>query len=394
MAIPPSSTRAGLSDTHERLCAQAAEVARSALAPRAAAVDRDAAWPAHAFAALGATPLLGLNVSKRAGGLGEGLLALAAVTEELATACSSSAMCYGMHCVAAKVIDVKATPDQEERYLRPIAAGRHVTTLALSEAGTGSHFYLPQTRFAPATDGYALDGTKSFVTNGGHADSYVVSAMPEGTEMDPGTFSCFIVDGASPGLHWQAEWNGLGMRGNSSRAVRVAGARIPAGNLLGREGDEIWYVFDVIAPYFLVAMGGTYLGIAQAALDLAIAHLSGRRHAHTGAALADLPVLSHEVAECWIAVNRARQLLRHAARLGDEGSPHARPAILACKVEVARAAVTATNTAMSLCGGRAYGANDRLGQLLRDARAADVMAPTTHILTSWLGRSLLGQPLF
>ncbi|WP_084536768.1 acyl-CoA dehydrogenase family protein [Azospirillum halopraeferens] len=389
-----SPARAGLSEAHGRLSDVAAGVAHTALAPRAQEVDREARWPRHAFEALATTPLPGLHVPSRLGGLGEGLLALAVVTEELGAACSSSAMCYGMHCVATKVLAVKATPDQEERYLRPIAAGRHVTTLALSEPGTGVHFYLPQTVYAPVPGGFRLDGVKSFVTSGGHADSYVLSAMPDGAEMDPGTFSCFVVDGATPGLEWQGAWDGLGMRGNGSRAVRIAGVRVPADNLLGRQGDELWYVFDVIAPYFLVAMGGTYLGVARAALDLAVRHLREREHAHSGQALADLPVLAHEVADAWIAVNRSRQLLRHAARLGDEGSEHARHAIFAGKVEVAETAVRVTNTAMTLGGGRAYQANAHLARLLRDARAADVMAPTTHVLKTWLGRSLLGRSPF
>src|SRR5262249_45876887 len=83
------------------------------------------------------------HVPGRLGGQGQGLLALAVVTEALAQACSSSAMCYGMHCVGTAVIAAKATRDQEERYLRPIAQGRHVTTLALTETGTGSRFHLP-----------------------------------------------------------------------------------------------------------------------------------------------------------------------------------------------------------------------------------------------------------
>ena len=86
--------------------------------------------------------------------------------------------------------------------------------------------------------------------------------MAPGLEADPGTFSCFVVDGTAAGLDWQEPWNGFGMRGNSSRPVKLNNVTVPAQNLLGQEGDELWYVFDVIAPYFLVAMSGTYLGIA------------------------------------------------------------------------------------------------------------------------------------
>jgi alkylation response protein AidB-like acyl-CoA dehydrogenase len=301
-------------------------------------------------------------------------------------------MCFGMHCVATKVIAVKATPDQQDRYLRPIAQGRHITTLALSEPGTGVHFYIPRATFRPDGDSLVLDGTKSFVTNGAHADSYVVSAVAPGEEMDPGSFSCLVLDAGTDGIEWLAPWHGLGMRGNSSRGVRLSSTRIPAANLLGQTGDEIWYVFEVIAPYFLVAMSGTYLGIAQAALDIATGHLRDRHYTHTGEALAEMPLLQHQLADIWMRVERSRQLVYHAARLGDAGDPQAPQALMASKVDIAEMAVSVTNDAMTLTGGRSYEANGTLSQLLRDARAAHVMSPTTGLLRGWLGRSLLGLP--
>lgn len=377
-----------------QLVAAAGEVSRETLAPAAESVDEKAIWPRHAFDALAEAGLMGLHVPERFGGLGQGLLALSLIAEELGVGCSSSAICYGMHCVGSKVIEVKANAAQEERYLVPIAQGRHVSSLALSEPGTGSHFYLPQLTFAPANGQFVLNGTKSFVTSGGRADSYVMSAVAPGLEADPGTFSCFVVDGTAAGLHWHEPWNGFGMRGNSSRSVDLHDVAVPRQNLLGQEGDELWYVFDVIAPYFLIAMSGTYLGVARAALDVTKEHLGSRRHSHSDQALASVPPLIDEVAEMWIAVTRARELVHYAARLGDAGLAEARPAILACKVEVAEVAIAVTNRAMALCGGRAYQANGRLARLLRDARASEVMAPTTHMLKGWVGRTVLGLPFF
>lgn len=377
-----------------QLVSAAADVARDVLAPAAEATDDKAMWPRHAFDALAEAKLMGLHVPERFGGRGQGLLALALVTEELGAGCSSSAICYGMHCVASKVIQVKANAAQEARYLSPIAEGRHVSSLALSEPGTGSHFYLPQLTFTPANETFVLEGTKSFVTSGSQADSYVISAVAPGLEADPGTFSCFIVDGTAEGLVWQEPWNGFGMRGNSSRSVKLNNVTVPARNLLGQEGDELWYVFDVIAPYFLVAMSGTYLGIARAALEATTQHLGSRRHNHAQQPLAAVPALIDDVAEMWIAVTRARELLHYAARLGDAEHAEARPAILASKIEAAEVAISVTNRAMALGGGRAYQANGRVARLLRDARAAEVMSPTTHMLKSWVGRTVLGLPFF
>ena len=215
--------------------------------------------------------------------------------------------------------------------------------------------------------------------------SYVESAA--------GDFSCLMVESDTPGIERGPAWNGFGMRGNSSRGMRLD-ARVPATNLHGNEGDQVWYVFEVVAPYFLVAMAAAYLGVAQAALTAAVQHLRERRHSHSGQALAAQPTLQHRVAELWMAVERSRQLLQHAARLGDAGSPEAMLAILAAKADVGETAVSVANEAMTLCGGMAYRDNGLIARLLRDARASHVMAPTTEMLKLWIGRMNLGLPLF
>ena len=368
-------------------------IAIDALEPNAGAVDRDAEWPKVGLRALAEAGLMGLHIPRSCGGLEQGLLALAILSEELGAACSSTAMCFGMHCVASKVLAAKATPFQSEHYLRPIAEGRHLTTLALSEPETGSHFYLPRTRAEAASGGFRLNGHKSFVTNGGHANSYVVSVVPPGQELDPGSFSCIVVDGGAAGLEWQAPWRGLGMRGNSSRGLRLDDVHASSQNLLGSQGDELWYVFEVVAPYFLIAMSGVYLGVARAALEATVAHLTGRRHDHTGKALGALDALSDEVADMWVRIERARQLVHYAARLGDAGAAQASQALFAAKIEVADTTVSVTNSAMSLAGGRGYGENAKIGRLLRDAQAAHVMSPTSHLLRNWLGHTIVGLPL-
>jgi alkylation response protein AidB-like acyl-CoA dehydrogenase len=371
----------------------AADVAAKDLLPSCAKVDREGVWPNEGMAAIARSGLTGLHIPRRLGGMEQGLLALAIVTEELGSACSSTAMCFGMHSVAAKVLAAKATPDQEERFLVPIAQGRHITSLALSEPATGSHFFLPQSQFAHKGDRYSIDGHKSFVTSGGHADSYVVSAVAQGSQLDPGAFSCLVVEGGTEGLEWQEPWHGVGMRGNSSRAVVMRGAQVPERNLLGAEGDQIWYVFEVVAPYFLIAMSGVYLGIARTALNLAIEHLKSRAHSHTGETLSEVPVLWHQVAEAWTEVEATRQLIRSAARAADAGAPDAALGLFAAKSRVAHTVTSVTETAMMLAGGRAYAENSQIARLHRDARAAHVMSPTTHLLQTWLGRSLLGLPL-
>lgn len=373
------------------LRAQFEQIVDEVVAPRAAAVDAECRWPRESLEAFAAAGLTGLQVPARLGGHGGGLGELLMATELIGAACPSSALCFGMHCVGTAVIAAKATAWQEERYLRPIAAGRHLTTLALSESGSGAHFYLPSTTLTADGDGFRVDGVKQFVTNGGHADSYVISTLA--SDADTGDFSCLVVNAGTPGVEWTAPWAGFGMRGNSSRGMRLHGARVPAGCLLGEQGDEVWYVFEVVAPYFLMAMAGTYLGIAQSALDAAGEHLRNRRYDHSGESLRDVETLQARYAGMWMAVEKTRALVYEAARRGDAGDADALPYILACKADAGDTAVQLANEAMTICGGAAYRENSRVAQMLRDARASHVMSPTTDLLRLWTGRSLLGLPL-
>ncbi|WP_296755393.1 acyl-CoA dehydrogenase family protein [Thiobacillus sp.] len=370
------------------------DIAEAVVAPNAATVDAEAGWPEAGIRALQREGLGGLVVPAAYGGKGHGLHALARACEILGQECTSTAICFGMHCVGSSVISANATPDQQARFLAPICEGRHITTLSLSEAGTGVHFYLPQTTMETVSDdAFSLTGNKTFVTNGGQADSYVVSVVAASPEAPIGQFSCIVVPADAEGIRWGANWEGLGMRGNSSRTMELQGVRVPRRNLLGKEGDQIWYIFNVVLPYFLIAMAGTFLGAATTALEEARRHLSRRYHTHTGSSLAQASVLQHRLGTLWGMVERTRRLTYHAAASFDAGDPDSLTAVMAAKVEVADCVVAVVNEAMTLCGGIGYRKGSRLHRLLRDARAAHLMSPTTDILRVWIGRALLGQPL-
>ena len=374
--------------------ARAREVAKTVLARQAEEVDREGRWPAESLRALLDAGLGGLTAPIAAGGSGFGMAMLGQVCEILGRECASSAICFGMHCVATAVIAAKATPEQSALYLEPIARGAHLSTLALSEPGTGSHFYVPETLLQLKDDALVVTGLKSFVTNGGHADSYVISAStPSRDHGGLGVFSCAIVPNSGPGLSWEGEWNGMGMRGNSSIQLRLDGFRIARNQVLGQPGDETWYVFNVVAPYFLMAMAGTYLGVAGAAFDEARSHLAARQQSHTARTLSAVPVLQHRLGVMYAAVERTRQLVRLAGERGDEGAPDALALLCSAKAEVADCATLVTNEALTLLGGRGFATGSRAGRLLRDARAAHVMSPTTDLLRTWAGRALLDLPL-
>ena len=371
--------------------ARAREVAQDVAAPLVDRTD-SGVWPAEALRALQAS-LGGLVVPRESGGAGLGLRALAGVCETLGEACASTAICFGMHNVATAVIAAKPTDRQRKEFLGPIAAGEHLTTLALSEPGTGAEFWLPQTRLTSHGEGWVLNGEKSFVTNGSRADSYVVSTVAADPGAPPGEFSAVVVWGDSPGLTWHGGWDGIGMRGNSSLAARLDDVEVGPDALLGAPGDQIWYVFEVVAPYFLVAMAGTYLGVAQAALSEAVEHVRTRRHSHTGRAISSEPVLQHRLGTLWARVQATRRLVHWAAEEADTGGPDALPALASAKAEVADTATGVVNEAMTLVGGIGYRDRHPLERHLRDARASHVMSPTTDILRTWAGRALLDVPL-
>jgi isovaleryl-CoA dehydrogenase len=378
----------------EALKKTAERIASNVLAPNADQVDLQGKWPSDSLHALAQAGLMGLHVPIRFGGLEQGMEGLVTITETLATACSSTALCYAMHCVASAVIAAKATERQIEKYLKPIAVGNHITTLALSESGTGAHFYVPQARLLQNDGGFSLEGTKEFVTSGGYANSYVVSTAAAEPDAELGEFSCVLVDRDAPGVQWMGDWRGFGMRGNASRRMQLKQVQVPEENLLGERGDQVWYVFEIVAPYFLTGMAATYLGIATAALQDVTEHVKSRKYAHSGESLSEFPVVQHRVATLWTEVEKTRLLVYNAARLGDLGHADASASIFAAKMAAGETAVMITNEAMTLAGGMAYRDNNRLARLLRDARAAHVMSPTTELLKQWLGRTLLDLPLF
>jgi alkylation response protein AidB-like acyl-CoA dehydrogenase len=349
-------------------------------------------WPEEALRALQSS-LGGLVVPREDGGAGLGLRALVGVCEVLGQACASTAISFGMHNVAAAVIAAKPTERQRKEFLRPIAAGEHLTTLALSEPGTGAEFWLPQTRLVSHGEGWLVNGEKSFVTNGSKADSYVVSTVAADPGAPAGEFSAVVVWGDNPGLSFHGAWEGIGMRGNSSLGARLEDVELGPDALLGATGDQIWYVFEVVAPFFLTAMAGTYLGVAEAALTEATEHLKTRRHGHTGRSISSQPVLQHRLGSLWAEVQATRRLVYWAAEEAESGGPDALPALASAKAQVADTATAVVNDAMTLVGGIGYRDRHPLERHLRDSRAAHVMSPTTDILRTWTGRALLDVPL-
>jgi isovaleryl-CoA dehydrogenase len=232
-----------------------------------------------------------------------------------------------------------------------------------------------------------INGRKSFVTSGGHADVMLVLLQSDGDGLD-----CYAVEGTAQGVRAEGRWEGLGMRGNSSVSVTFDDVAVDEATRIGAPGAAGDLVFGVVAPTFLTGLAGVNVGIAQAAVDAAVAHVASRRYAD-GGALADVQAIQLALADMDLATRSARSLLRDAAALGDAGDEAALVALMEAKVGCTDAAPRVTQQALEVCGGQGYTPALPIERHLRDARAGAVMAPTNSVLRTWIGKALAGLPV-
>jgi len=361
------------------------EVAREQVAPAAAGVDRDRAFPELSMGALADCGAFGLLVPEASGGAGGGLAALVEASEAVGAACASSGMVFLMHSVAAATI-AGGAGERAGEYLEAMAAGRTLGTLAFSERGTGAHFYAPELAAERENGGVRISGRKSFVTSGGHADVYLVLVKAGDGE----GFDCYVV-GSDDGVELEGSWEGLGMAGNSSVAAQFDCVVSDAARI-GAAGEGQGLVFGTVAPYFLAGLAAVNVGIASAALATAIEHASGRRYSD-GGSLAEIQSIQHALADMEITTRAARLVVEDAARLGDAGDEGALVALMASKVAATEAASSVTQSALEVCGGQGYTPALPIERYLRDARAGAVMAPTNGVLRNWIGKALAGLPV-
>jgi alkylation response protein AidB-like acyl-CoA dehydrogenase len=359
---------------------------RDEAAPRIAAearsVDRERAFPGTGLRALAEAGGYGLLVPERAGGTGGSLSALVGACEAVGAACASTGMVYLMHSVTAATV-AGGGGKNADRYLRSMAAGELLGTLAFSERGTGAHFYAPELRASRANGAVHVSGRKTFVTSAGHADLYLVLVQGEGEGLD-----CYAVEATNGGLSFDGAWLGLGMAGNSSVAMELD-VDLPEQARIGAPGQGQELVFTVVAPFFLLGLGAVNVGIARAASEAAIEHARNRRYPD-GSSLAEIQFVQHELADMDSRVRSACLLLAEAARLGEAGDEAALVAIMEAKVAATETAVEVTQGALEVCGGQGYTPALPIERHLRDARAGTVMAPTNAILKSWIGKALAG----
>jgi alkylation response protein AidB-like acyl-CoA dehydrogenase len=373
---------------------KAREIATRVVAPSAGQNDTAGRFSTEAVQALGESGLLGLLLPADVGGTGLGPRAFAEVTATLAEADASVAMVYVMHICGTATIAAAPPSTTLTPVLKEIGAGRHLSTLAFSEAGSRSHFWAPLSRAQRNGDGVHLSAKKSWVTSAGHAQSYVVSALaPEGS--GPTDSTLYLVSAETRGLSVAGPWNGMGLRANASAPLELNDCEVPAGFQLTADGNGFPVMLNVVLPLFNLGSSAVALGLCRAAVAGTASHLKTAKFEHLGQSLGEsLPTLRAQLATMQIETDGL------AARIDDFVDHLEQPRettmlrVLETKAAAGEAAISVTSTAMRVCGGAAFSKHLSIERLFRDAHAGAVMAPTADVLREFIGKSLLGIPLF
>lgn len=379
---------------HDAAVSKAREIASSVLAPSAGENDSAGRFSTEAVQALGESGLLGLLLPADHGGAGLGPRTFAAVTATLAEADASVAMVYVMHILATASIATARAGAATTPILQEIAAGRHLSTLAFSEAGSRSHFWAPVSRAQRNGDGVHISAKKSFVTSAGQAQSYVVSALaPEGA--GPTDSTLYLVVAGTSGLSVAGHWDGLGMRANASAPLALDHCHVPADFQLTDDGGGFPAMLNVVLPLFNLGTAAVGLGLCRAAVSGTTAHLNSAKFEHLGQSLGEsLPTLRAQLATMQIETDglsaRIDDLIDHLEKPRETTMLR----VLESKAAAGEVAINVTSIAMRVCGGAAFSKQLNLERLFRDAHAGAVMAPTGDVLREFIGKSLLGLPLF
>jgi alkylation response protein AidB-like acyl-CoA dehydrogenase len=382
--------------THDAAVLRAQEIASRVLAPSAGQNDKVGRFSTEAVESLGESGLLGLTLPVDVGGSALGPRTFAAVAATFAEADASVAMVYLMHILGAATISA-ARPGAAQAVtpiLREIGAGRHLSTLAFSEAGSRSHFWAPVSRAHRNGNGVRISAKKSWVTSAGHAQSYVVSSLaPETT--GPTDSTLYVLPAETRGLSVVAPWDGLGLRANASAPIALEDCEIPSHFQLTDDGAGFPAMLNVVLPLFSLGTAAVALGLCRAAVAGTAEHLKTAKFEHLGQSLGEsLPTLRAQLATMQIDTHglsaRIDDLVEHLEKPRETTMLR----VLETKAAAGEVAISVTSTAMRVCGGAAFSKHLSIERLFRDAHAGAVMAPTGDVLREFIGKSLLGIPLF
>jgi len=349
--------------------------------------ERERRFPTEIVQRIGELGWLGIPIPEDEGGAGLDTLAYAIAIEEIGRVWGSLGLIVAAHTsLGCGPLHLAGTAEQKATYLVPMASGKAIGAYGLTEPGAGSD--AGGTRTTAKRDGgeWVLDGAKRFITNAGHASTYVVTARTGTTDRGDAAISAFIVPADTPGFSVGRLEDKLGLHASATGELRFEGARIPAANLLGTEGEG-FRMFLKILDGGRISIGALALGLAQAALDASIPYAQTREQ--FGRAIGTFQGVAFMVADMATEIDAARSLVWKAAWLKDQGRDYGLVAAEA-KLFASEVSARATNAAIQIHGGYGYTTDYPVERFMRDAKLTEIGEGTSQVQRLVIARQILG----
>jgi butyryl-CoA dehydrogenase len=374
-----------LTDEQQLIRDAVREFAEAEVTPIAAELDRDHRFPHELLPKLAEMNLMGMPYPEKEGGAGADYVSYVIAIEEISRACASTGIVVSAHTsLATWPIFKFGTQAQKDQYLPDMASGRRLGAFALTEPGAGTDAGAGTATATLHADGYALNGSKMFITNAPYADVYVVFAKTD-PERGARGMSAFIVEKGTPGFSVGEAEHKLGIRGSSTPPIYFADCRIGKEALLGAEGDGFKIAMQTLDGG-RIGVSAQALGIAQAALDASIAYAKER--VQFGKPIANLQAIQWMIADMALEVDAARLLVYRAASCVDNGRPYSTEGAMA-KLFASETATRVAGKAIQIHGGYGYTESYPVERNYRDAKITELYEGTSEVQRMVIARSAL-----
>lgn len=373
-----------LSDVERELLDVVAAFVDDKVAPAAAEHEDTGTFPRDTFARLGELDLLGLTMPEDVGGSGLGLRTYLMVLEELARGHATLALAVSVHTLVMQAIAHAATDEQAQRLLPPMVTGEQLGAFCLSEPDAGSDAASLSARARPDGDGgYLLSGTKAWVTHGGIADRHIVFARTGGDGASG--ISAFAIDAGQPGMTVAKHEDKMGLRGSPTTQLSFDDAPVPADRLLGGQEGVGFRTAMAGLDKGRLGIAAVATGIAQAALDSALAY--ARQREQFGTRIADFQGVSFMLADMATGIEAARCLYKDVAGRFDAGYEVGKAASMA-KLFCTDNAMRVATDAVQVLGGVGYTRDFPVERYMREVKVMQIFEGTNQIQRMVIGRRL------